>query len=98
MAGTSGSNERIQRRPAPKFEETESGLISGILEEGFLNVALNDANQYGPHAMIILLGIVATLTALGLGLAMLVPMIYVVILTIGTIGISYGISSFLRKE
>lgn len=72
MASHSGSNERIPRRPAPDFEETESGVISGILEGGFLNVALDDANQYGPHAMIVLLGIVATLTGLALGLAMLI--------------------------
>ncbi len=72
MASHSGSNERIQKRAAPDCEETESGVISGILEGGFLNVALDDAKQYGPHAMIVLLGIVATLTGLALGLAMLI--------------------------
>ena len=70
MSGDSGSNERIQRRDAPYFEESDSGMISSILEDGFLNVALDDTNQYGPHAMIILLGIVATATGLLLGIAM----------------------------
>ena len=70
MSDVSGSNERIQRRDAPYFEESDSGMISSILEDGFLNVALDDTNQYGPHAMIILLGIVATATGLLLGIAM----------------------------
>ena len=72
MSDDSGSNERIQRRDAPYFEESDSGMISSILEDGFLNVALDDTNQYGPHAMIILLGIVATETGLLLGIAMIV--------------------------
>ena len=71
MSGDSGSNERIQRRDAPYFEESDSGMVSSILEDGFLNVALDDSNQYGPHAMIILLGIVATATGLLLGIAMI---------------------------
>ena len=71
MSGDSGSNERIQRRDAPYFEESDSGMVSSILEDGFLNVALDDSNQYGPHAMIILLAIVATATGLLLGIAMI---------------------------
>tara|TARA_B100001250_G_scaffold300083_1_gene261745 strand:- start:1354 stop:1482 length:129 start_codon:yes stop_codon:yes gene_type:complete len=33
------------------------------MEEGFLRVALDDVNQYGPHAMIMLLLAVASATA-----------------------------------
>ena len=50
-------NERIPRREAPDFRDSEDGVISSIVEDGFLNVALDDANQYGPHAMIIFLGL-----------------------------------------
>lgn len=64
------SQERIPRRPPPDFEESESGVIGAISEDGFLNVALNDSNQYGPHAMIILLGIVASVTGIVLLLLM----------------------------
>ncbi|MBP51415.1 MAG: hypothetical protein QGI73_01975 [Candidatus Thalassarchaeaceae archaeon] len=70
MSGTARGNERIPRRPLPDFEETESGIIEGISESGFLKVALDDANQYGPHAMIALLGIVAAATAAILMIAM----------------------------
>jgi|TARA_B100000686_G_C16664019_1_gene902601 hypothetical protein len=45
-------------------------MIEGISESGFLKVALDDANQYGPHAMIVLLGIVAAATAAILMIAM----------------------------
>tara|TARA_B100001113_G_C20633587_1_gene415882 strand:+ start:152 stop:295 length:144 start_codon:yes stop_codon:yes gene_type:complete len=38
-------------------------MIGGVIEEGFLRVALDDANQYGPHAMIMLLFAVASVTA-----------------------------------
>ena len=68
-------NERIPRREAPDFRDSEDGLISSIIEDGFLNVALDDANQYGPHAMIVLLGIVSVITASVLGLAMIDPML-----------------------
>ena len=64
------SQERIPRSPLPDFEESESGVIGAISEDGFLNVALNDSNQYGPHAMIILLGIVASITGIVLLLLM----------------------------
>jgi len=56
--------ERIPRRPPPDFNHSESPIIQGVMEEGFLNVALDDANQYGPHAMIMLLLAVASITAL----------------------------------
>ena len=58
------SIERIPRRPPPEFNHSESSFISGVIEEGFLNVALDDVNQYGPHAMIMLLFAVASITAL----------------------------------
>ena len=58
------SPERIPRRPPPDFNHSESSIIHGVMEEGFLNVALDDANQYGPHAMIMLLFAVASITAL----------------------------------
>ena len=56
--------ERIPRRPPPDFNESEASMIGGVLEDGFLSVALDDANQYGPHAMIMLLFAVASVTAL----------------------------------
>ena len=56
--------ERIPRRPPPDFNHSESSIIQGVMEEGFLNVALDDANQYGPHAMIMLLLAVASITAI----------------------------------
>ncbi len=62
--------ERIKRRPLPDFHESELGLLSAIREDGFLNVALDDTNQYGPHAMIILLGLVSSFTGLALLVAM----------------------------
>ena len=58
------SVERIPRRPPPEFNHSDSSIISGVIEEGFLNVALDDVNQYGPHAMIMLLFAVASITAL----------------------------------
>ena len=58
------STERIPRRPPPEFNHSESSFISGVIEQGFLNVALDDVNQYGPHAMIMLLFAVASITAL----------------------------------
>ena len=56
--------ERIPRRPPPDFEESEEGMMGAIADAGFLSVALNDANQYGPHAMVMLLGVFASLTGL----------------------------------
>lgn len=67
--------ERIARREAPDFRDSEDGLISSIVEDGFLNVALDDANQYGPHAMIIFLGFASVLTGSILGLAMINPLL-----------------------
>ena len=70
MTGNDGTIERIKKRPLPEFNDTDSGLIEGILEDGFLNVALNDSNQFGPRAMIILLGIATSVTGLFLLIAM----------------------------
>ena len=65
--------DRIPRRQAPEFRDSEDGMISSILDDGFLRVALDDSNQYGPHAMILLLGIVSIMTGLVLFLAMIDP-------------------------
>ena len=56
--------ERIPRRPPPEFNESDASIIGGVIEDGFLRVALDDANQYGPHAMIMLLFAVASVTAI----------------------------------
>ena len=62
--------ERIPRRPIPKFNEVEEGLIGGITSQGWKiwRVALDDENQYGPHAMIVLLLLMSTFTGSILGL------------------------------
>ena len=59
-----GPSERIPRRPLPEFQESEDSLLGAIVEDGFFSVALDDSNQYGPHAMIMLLFAVATVTAI----------------------------------
>ena len=56
--------ERIPRRPPPEFNESDASIIGGVIEDGVLRVALDDANQYGPHAMIMLLFAVASVTAI----------------------------------
>ena len=63
MARSRSKEERISRRPLPEFNQTESSVVGGVMEEGFLRVALDDVNQYGPHAMIMLLLAVASATA-----------------------------------
>jgi len=62
--------ERIPRKPLPKFNEVEDGLVSGIFSQGWRiwKVALDDENQYGPHAMIVLLILMSTFTGAVLGL------------------------------
>ncbi len=65
------SAEKIPRRELPDFNESQESLVGGVIEDGFLRVALDDANQYGPHAMIMLLFAVATFTAMALLLATL---------------------------
>jgi len=54
--------ERIPRRELPEFNETEGGILEALKRDGLLGTALEDKNQFGPHAMIILLMIIATLT------------------------------------
>ena len=61
MAGVKGNSERIQRRPLPQFEEA-GGLSKAIGRDGLIGTALEDTNEYGPTAMIILLMIIATVT------------------------------------
>lgn len=68
-------SERIPRREAPEFRDSEDGMFTSIFDDGFLRVALDDANQYGPHAMIIFLGVVSSLTGLVLALAMIDPIL-----------------------
>jgi hypothetical protein len=61
MAGELRKGERIPRRPLPDF--AESGTLSaGIKRDGLVKTALEDSNEYGPHSMILLLMIVATVT------------------------------------
>ena len=62
--------ERIPRKPLPKFEEVDGGLAKGIFAKGWKvwKVALDDENQYGPHAMVVLLLMMATVTGVSLGL------------------------------
>ena len=64
MADVPGTrkDERIPRRPLPKFDEVEGGLLAAISKDGLFGTALDDRNQYGPHGMIILLFIVALTT------------------------------------
>ena len=53
-----GGNERIPRRPLPYLDEQDDdvGLIGGITNSGgIFRVAFLDTNQFGPHAMIIML-------------------------------------------
>jgi hypothetical protein len=37
-------------------------MLATISKDGFLRTALEDVNQYGPHAMIMLLGVIAAIT------------------------------------
>ena len=68
MDGVLREGERIPRRPLPDFEEVEGGVVSGILSGGLFKVAMDDVNQYGPHAMIVLLVLLATVVGAGLKL------------------------------
>lgn len=61
MSGEVRKGERIPRREAPQFEEAEN-LAEAIARDGFLGTALDDKNQYGPVAMMLLLLIVAAIT------------------------------------
>ena len=61
MAGELRKGERIPRRPLPEFEET-GGFRSALMRDGLTKTALEDTNEYGPHSMIVLLIIVASIT------------------------------------
>ena len=61
MSGEVRKGERIPRREPPAFEEAET-VIEAWTRDGFLGTALDDANQYGPITMMLLLLIVATIT------------------------------------
>ena len=61
MAGEIKKGERIPRRPLPEFKEAGS-LSTALSRDGLFGSALDDKNDYGPHAMIILLMIVASIT------------------------------------
>ena len=45
--------ERIPRRTAPDFNELgeDVSVVKGIFEGGFLNVAINDTNQFQARAV-----------------------------------------------
>ena len=61
MAGELRKGERIPRRPLPEFSEAGS-LGAGLIRDGLIKTALEDTNEYGPHSMIVLLMIVASVT------------------------------------
>lgn len=61
MAGELRKGERIPRRELPYFEEAGS-FSKAISRDGLLGTALDDSNEYGPNAMIVLLIIVASIT------------------------------------
>jgi hypothetical protein len=61
MAGELRKGERIPRRPLPKFEEVGS-FSKALARDGLIGTALDDTNEYGPVAMIVILMIVATIT------------------------------------
>lgn len=61
MSGEVRKGERISRRPAPEFEEA-ANFAEAITRDGFFGTALDDKNQYGPVAMMVLLLIVAAIT------------------------------------
>jgi hypothetical protein len=54
--------ERIPRRQLPQFDEIEGGMLAAVARDGVLGTALEDKNQYGPHMMIVLLIVTATIT------------------------------------
>ena len=61
MAGELRDGERIPRRPLPEVEEAGS-FAEASTRDGFFGTALEDKNQYGPVAMMVLLLIVAAIT------------------------------------
>ena len=61
MSGEVREGERIPRREPPQFEEVGS-FAEAISQDGLFGTALDDKNQYGPVAMMVLLLIVAAIT------------------------------------
>lgn len=61
MSGEIKKGERIPRRAPPEFNEAGK-LSTALSRDGLLGTALDDKNEFGPHAMMILLMIVATIT------------------------------------
>lgn len=61
MSGEIKKGERIPRRSPPEFNEAGK-LSTALSRDGLFGTALEDKNEYGPHAMIILLMIVASIT------------------------------------
>ena len=61
MAGELRKGERIPRRELPEFEEAGS-FSKAVARDGLVGTALNDSNEYGPNAMIVLLVIIASIT------------------------------------
>jgi hypothetical protein len=61
MSGEVRDGERIPRREPPQFEEAGS-FAEAITRDGILGTAMDDKNQYGPVAMMVLLLIVAAIT------------------------------------
>lgn len=63
MSGEVREGERIPRREPPPFEEAGS-FAEAITRDGLFGTALDDKNQYGPVAMMVLLLIVAAITGM----------------------------------
>ena len=63
MSGEVREGERIPRREPPQFEEAGS-FAEAITRDGLFGTALDDKNQYGPVAMMVLLLIVAAITGM----------------------------------
>ena len=61
MSGDVRDGERIPRRAPPSFNEAGS-FSEAVSRDGFFKTALDDSNQYGPVAMMVLLLIVAAVT------------------------------------
>ena len=61
MSGDVREGERIPRREPPQFDEAGS-FAEAITRDGLFGTALDDKNQYGPVAMMVLLLIVAAIT------------------------------------
>ncbi|MDP6326274.1 MAG: hypothetical protein QGI36_04195 [Candidatus Thalassarchaeaceae archaeon] len=70
--GEQRDGERIPRKSPPPYDEVSGGLRGALRTHGLIGTALLDKNQYGPQAMILLLVLTATGTALALGALMVI--------------------------